>query len=410
MSGSTRILHVLASLDEQDGGPVRAILDLSAAARSHGLESHLLAPGPVALRDNPLASDWIHVAPPPSFQAFRYAPGLREWLRRHLRDFDGVVIHGLWLYPGLAASLECKRASVPYACFPHGMLARYPFRQGGILKSLKKSLYWRLVERRIFDNAAAVLYTSKREWTNASPIFPAPRRCAVVAPFGIAPQARAVERPEHEALQQPPERKIALFLGRLHPIKNLEFLIEAWHGARPARDYHLVIAGTGEPSHAARLARLAAAGAAASSIHFTGHVSGDDKLYLLQRARWLLLPSLYESFGVAVLEAVQSGCAVAVSDQVSSADYLPPDSAVLNLRMETWIDFFRNRMPDDRWRSRTAEAERERFEARFRVAEVARNWAGTFRDLFSRTEPRNVEQWLSVSPAAESRNPAERHS
>src|ERR1017187_6720507 len=78
-----KILHVISSLDQRDGGPVRAIVDLSAASEEYGVESHLLAPGPLELPDNPLPAGRIHITPPAVFHAFRYAPSLRRWLRRH---------------------------------------------------------------------------------------------------------------------------------------------------------------------------------------------------------------------------------------------------------------------------------------------------------------------------------------
>ena len=230
-------------LDQRDGGPVRAIVDLSAASEEYGVESHL--------PDNPLPAGRIHITPPAVFHAFRYAPGLRRWLRRHVSQFDGVVIHGMWLYPGLAASLECLRAKVPYACFPHGMLDLYPVKRSGVVKHVKKYLYWRLVESWLFEGATAVLFTTNRELQNAGATFPIRNRKLIVVPYGILPRTRPVERPRTEALWQPPGRRVALFLGRVHPKKNVAFLVEAWNRARIAPDYHLVVAGLGHHAYLA---------------------------------------------------------------------------------------------------------------------------------------------------------------
>src|ERR1017187_1840937 len=82
-----KILHVISSLNQRDGGPVRAIVDLSPASEEYGVESHLLAPGPLELPDNPLPAGRIHITPPAVFHAFRYAPSLRRWLRRHVSQF-----------------------------------------------------------------------------------------------------------------------------------------------------------------------------------------------------------------------------------------------------------------------------------------------------------------------------------
>jgi len=378
----TKILHVLSSLDKRDGGPIRAVVDLSAEGVAYGLESHLLAPGPLELADNPMAEGRIHIAPPAVFRLFRYAPGLRRWLRQHVREFDGVVIHGMWLYPGYAAAMECLRAGVPYACFPHGMLDLYPVNRSGFIRRVKKHLYWRLVERWLYEGAAAVVFTTQRELKNASATFRINNRKLVVVPYGIAPMHRHAGRPCNEKLWQPPDRRVALFFGRVHPKKNVGFLIEAWNKASVAPDYHLVIAGPGDPGYLAHLEKLAAAGPYRDRIHFAGWVAGADKAYLLERAQWFLLPSLQENFGVAVLEAAQAGCAVAISNEVYLADYLSPESAVMDLRMETWTEFFSGRMADDGRTAATAAADCASLSSRLNAADVGRNWAEAFRQLF----------------------------
>src|SRR5262245_40364366 len=105
-----RILHILPSLDESRGGPLRLVLDLSAGAASLGLESEVVGVGPWKVRDNPLTAASIHVMPPGRWKSWAYSPALRGWLRSGLRRFDGVVIHGAWLYPGRVAAEECQAA------------------------------------------------------------------------------------------------------------------------------------------------------------------------------------------------------------------------------------------------------------------------------------------------------------
>jgi glycosyltransferase involved in cell wall biosynthesis len=378
-----KILHVLSSFDKRDGGPIRAVVDLSAEGEAYNLESHLLAPGPLTLDDNPVPEERLHVAPPAIFRSFRYAPGLRRWLRAHVGEFDGVVIHGVWLYPGYAAAMECLRAGVPYACFPHGMIDLYPVNRSGFFKRLKKHLYWYLVENWLYEGAVAVVFTTQRELRNASATFQINNRKLVVVPYGIAPVKRRTSRPGNQDLWQPPERRVALFLGRVHPKKNVGFLIEAWNRASVAPDYHLVIAGPGDPEYLAGLAKLAAAGPYRDRIHFVGWVSGDDKAYLLERAEWFLLPSLQENFGVAVLEASQAGCAVAISNEVYLADYLSPESAVMDLRLATWTEFFSRRMADEARRVVTAAADRVSLNSQLNAEDVNRNWAEAFRQLFT---------------------------
>ena len=105
-----------------------------------------------------------------------------------------------------------------------------------------------------------------------------------------------------------------------------------------------------------------------------------------------LLPSLQENFGIAVLEAVQAGCAVAISDQVYLADYFGPGSAVFDLHLATWIEFFSGRMGDDLRRERTATEDRLRLDAHLSSEEVNRNWAEALHQLFDRADNLSVPE------------------
>src|SRR3954454_3797728 len=77
-----RILHVLASLDQRYGGPLRAVLDLCAAGESLGVTSEVLGFGPLNVPDNPFPPERIHHLP--STGRYCHSAELRPWLRKHL--------------------------------------------------------------------------------------------------------------------------------------------------------------------------------------------------------------------------------------------------------------------------------------------------------------------------------------
>src|SRR5579863_7230582 len=137
-----RVLHVLPSLDQMYGGPISAVLELSARGFEFGLTSEVLGFGDNRLFDCPLAADRIHELPQNRPRSYCYSRDLRGWLRARVASYEGVVLHGMWLYPNWAAAEECMASSVPYACFPHGMLEPWPIRGQGLLKRAKKTAYW----------------------------------------------------------------------------------------------------------------------------------------------------------------------------------------------------------------------------------------------------------------------------
>ncbi len=107
------------------------------------------------------------------------------------------------------------------------------------------------------------------------------------------------------------------YLGRLHPKKNVSTLIEA--GSRLDDDVSLVIAGRGDAAYERALTAQAER-LLPGRAKFIGWVSGDDKTRFLSDIDVLAMPSEYECFGVAAVEALAAGTPVIVSDRVGVAD------------------------------------------------------------------------------------------
>ena len=379
---SCRILHVLPSLDQRYGGPLRLVLDLSARALPLGLDSYVLGFGEPNLSDNPFPASRIHALPVAFPQSYCYSPSLASWLRENLSGFDGVVIHGAWLYPAWAAAHWCRRRGVPYACFPHGMLEPWAVNGQGWLKAMKKRVYWRWREHKIYAGARRAFFTTHTERRLASGLFQFECPQEVLTPYGIETDVPAAPQPARPDLVQPPERRIALFLGRVHPKKNAHFLLRAWAAAKVPPPWRLLIAGPGEEAYLSHLRHLAADLGIAEQVVFTGFVAGQDKAYLLQRADWFLLPSQQENFGVAVFEALSHNCPVAISDRVYLAETFPPGSEVLPLEFDAWVEFLKSRMADADWRNEVLRRDREHLLAHFSMEAVTVQWLDAMRRVF----------------------------
>jgi glycosyltransferase involved in cell wall biosynthesis len=378
-----RLLHVLPSLQQSYGGPLRAVLDLSARANDLGLQSEILGFGRLDIPDNPFPTECIHMLPVSAPRRYCYAPQLRGWLAANLERFNGVVLHGMWLYPNWSTASACVQAGILYACFPHGMLEPWAVYQQGPWKTSKKILYWQLCERKIFRNARCVYFTTNRERELARSTFHLGGTHLLLAPYGVDVSAEPVLNPASPHFVQPPDRKISLFLGRLHPKKNIELLLEAWRLARPPGVWHLVIAGSGDDAYTRKLENLIVGLGLSGNVHLVGFVAGRDKSYLLQRASWFLLPSRQENFGIAVLEAINHGCPVAISDQVFLTESLHDRSEVLPLSLDRWVAFIRERMVDDGWRSTLVSLDRIHLLEKMNIQKVARDWATTLSATFS---------------------------
>jgi glycosyltransferase involved in cell wall biosynthesis len=330
-----------------------------------------------------LRREAIHSLPLSAPRTYRFSRELKPWLDKNLERYDGAVIHGLWLYSNWATYSSCEASSTKYACFPHGMLDPWPVHGQGALKRWKKTIYWHAREKKIFDGAESIFFTTERERTVARSTFNLPVHQRILVPFGVAEAPPQTDRATPARFDLPAGSKAALFLGRLHPKKNVDFLIEAWAKAGMSADWHLIIAGPAEQNYLERLQRRAASAPLPNNIHFAGPVAGAEKTYLFRRCSWFLLPSKQENFGIAALEAISHGCPVAISDQVYLADALHEQSEILPLRQETWIEFMQTRMRDETWRSTIREKDRETVMPKFEIRNVAKAWAETLASVFS---------------------------
>jgi glycosyltransferase involved in cell wall biosynthesis len=234
-----------------------------------------------------------------------WSPPMRRALRNGTGEFDIVHLHSVYLWPTSAAAGEAHQARVPYVISPRGMLVEELIRRKS---RLAKRSWLALVERRNFGRAAAIHFTSQREWNDASRVgLPLPR--PFVVPNGIDPPANTGAAPRDE--------KLIVFVGRLNWKKGIDRLIEAMPMIPEAR---LEIAGNDEESYEPRLRGLADGLGVSNRVRFLGPVSGAEKESLLHRAAVFALPSMSENFGNAVLEAMAATTPVVVTPEVGLAD------------------------------------------------------------------------------------------
>jgi glycosyltransferase involved in cell wall biosynthesis len=194
--------------------------------------------------------------------------------------------------------------------------------------------WWLARLDRALDRATRVIAVSestRRDLLELSGVEPA--RVAVI-PLGVdrtlfrppGPEAVAAARSAF-GLDGP----YVLYLGGIEPRKNLPNLLAAF--SRLTADVRLVIVGGGvewNPEGSDLLGRALAKlpDGVRGRIHRTGYVSEADKVALLGGAEAFVYPSLYEGFGLPVLEAMACGTPV-VTSNVSSLPEVAGDAADL---------------------------------------------------------------------------------
>ncbi len=174
-----------------------------------------------------------------------------------------------------------------------------------------------LHERRIIRDAAAVHVLTDVERGQALRQGARPNQCVVI-PNGAEFDPDA-DFPDGNVFRKharvDPDAPLVLFMGRLHRVKGLDLLVDAFARLRahvPAAQ--LVIAGPDEgerPAIEARGRRLGIADA----VHLTGRLDGDLRLSAFRAADVFALTSYSEGMPNAVLEACAAGTPVLISDR-----------------------------------------------------------------------------------------------
>lgn len=124
------------------------------------------------------------------------------------------------------------------------------------------------------------------------------------------------------------DRPYFLFVGLTNPNKNLPRLLTAFARSDARREHLLVLAGKVPDEEAPRLAERIATLGLKDRVRLTGYLPDEDLPKLYAGAAAFLLPSLYEGFGLPILEAMASGTPVLTST-TSSCPEVAAGHAVL---------------------------------------------------------------------------------
>jgi glycosyltransferase involved in cell wall biosynthesis len=371
-----RLLHILSSVNPDGGGPTEGVRQRGIRLTEMGHTVEVVSLDDVAepfVREFPLT---VH-ALGPARGSYRYSDKLVPWLMRHARDYDAVVVNGMWQYHSFGAWRALRKLRVPYFVFTHGMLDPW-FKTTYPLKHFKKWLYWPWADYRVLRDAQAVLFTSEEELLQARKSFWLYRATEQVIAYGTRTPPDDAAGLREKFLVANPElrgRRLLLFLSRIHEKKGCDLLLQAF--ARVAAvepDLHLVLAGPDQTGWVARLQALAEEQGIAGRVTWPGMLRNDMKWGAFYAAEAFVLPSHQENFGIAVAEALGCGLPALISDKVniwrevesSGAGLVAPDTlAGTRELLEQWLALAPER------RAAMGAAARELFMRRFTVDAMA---------------------------------------
>ena len=307
-----RILHVIGTIVRRRGGPVAALAGVIALSDRLGYQSSVLTVRLPGEEHRYPPATTIHRMPV-SFPARAMASrSAAHWMARHHADYDLIVLHESYSFAVLQVGRRLLRCTTPYVMVPHASL--HP--SNLIRKATLKHLLGRTCIAPLLRQTRMVWTTSELERSQLQLFSATPR--TLVLPLPVEPPAHPGDRARfRHLLGAADDDLLVAFAGRFDRVKQVGLLIRAVAAclARHPR-LRLVLAGAGDAAAEKDLRALVAASGLAARTTFTGFIDAAARNDLLAGCDLFAMPSAWENFSVASVEAMQAGVPVLLSRNI----------------------------------------------------------------------------------------------
>lgn len=296
------LLHIVAGLSRFHGGPsysvprlCRSLQELSVNVQIFTLEEpHTVE----AEYINAFSRDFKSL---PFLRDLSLSSNLATAAYKHAIEADVIHVHGMWLMPNIYAGRAAAKNNKPLIVSPRGMLTSPALSYA----PNKKKLFWKFLQEPAYRRAACWHATSSEEARDL-------RNFGIRAPIAIIPNG--IDVPSNiQKIDFLKSQKTILFLGRLHPKKGVDVLLDAWSEiAFELPEWRVRIIGPNESGYRQEMeARLLQLGA--PRVTFEDAIFNTEKQAAFDDADVFVLPTRTENFGISVAEALASGTPAIVS-------------------------------------------------------------------------------------------------
>jgi glycosyltransferase involved in cell wall biosynthesis len=246
--------------------------------------------------------------------AYKWGLGLPSQLRDYVAANDGIyVMNGVFSPSVYAVSRECSKNSRPFVCWPHEPHHPTLFES----RRLAKWVYFRLRDRPMFRAARAIQVFDSTQANYLRKLGVGTPAIEMVNGYDTAD---ALPEPELDWRLKGPAR--LLFFGSIDAFhKGLDILVDAFAGIVDSTDARLVLQGPDYGDLAALKERVESLGTAHDRVEFREPVYGRSARTIAEHDVFVL-PSRFEAFGLAALEAMIAGRVLVLSERSSLAKHV----------------------------------------------------------------------------------------
>ena len=170
---------------------------------------------------------------------------------------------------------------------------------------LKKQIALGLFEKTYLENASCLHALNEKEYRHIRDFGLKNPVCII--PNGVnLPNNKLKKKIDWRQKETIKNKKILLYLSRIHPGKGLELLIDSWNKVKDLgakHNWHLVIVGWGNDSYVKEIKNRVRVNNLNDHISFVGAYFGEDKAACYAQSDAFILPSFHEGLPTVVLEA-----------------------------------------------------------------------------------------------------------
>lgn len=313
-----KILQVTNLFAPVHGGAAEAPYQLCKQLAKRGHEVTLYT------SDFKLTQEYIAQIPGVKVRAFQtwlavanlhVTPGIISAAQKDVRNFDVIHLHNYRTFQNMIVCHYAKQYGIPYVLQSHG----------GVMPVLQKKglkvMYDRVAGYKILRNAAKVIAGNVTEIGEYKQMGVDESRVVVIPPFyNIEEYSVLPPSGQFRSKYGIKEKHIILFLGRIHQIKGIDFLVDAFAELNKLRDdVFLAIVGP-DGGYKATVEEQVSRLNLAKKVLFTGLLTGNDKLSAFVDASMLVQTSIYERGPGSPFEAVLSGTPIIITKNTGAGE------------------------------------------------------------------------------------------
>ena len=257
---------------------------------------------PAGEPDTPLEELYAHLP--------QFLSGMQEFRQRH--DLHYQLVHSHYWLSGWAGRAFSQALNLPHLITFHTLSRIKMQSRAGEREPLQRQQ----VEAELMADAAAIIAFSPHERDAMVRLYAADVRRIHLIPCGVdLGTFRPLDREQSRQRLGMNGDKVLLYVGRIESLKGVELLVHTVAQMDTCEPVRAVVVGddNGQDNELARIRRLTATLQVADAFDFVGRVPQDELPFYYSAADVCVVPSFYESFGLAALEAMACGTPVVAS-------------------------------------------------------------------------------------------------